>query len=165
MKRDIAALIVSILMLGIGLTTEALACSVIGNSPRLEAAISSNSIVFIGTVMSSGWSEQKKMVIGDPPREVTLPLRGSPAYATLRVEIPIKGVTGDVIEIPQGRGGLCEIQFNTGDRWFFAGSTTGSGYFSGSTILNRSVGPVGVDHEEIKKLFPEVLTLPPPVPR
>ncbi len=171
-SRKIAAVTTSIVMFGFGMTSDALACrpteSSLRNRPLLEAIISSNPIVFIGSVIASGWPEEKVM-IGNPPREVYRPRTWFPVpNATIKIEIPIRGVTGDTIEIRQGLPGVCENEFNTGQRWFFAGNTEGSSYFSGATVLidelgrSSGTGALGADHDEIKKMFPEVLSLPTP---
>jgi hypothetical protein len=146
------------------LVNDAVSCSpspqAFNNRPKLGEIISSHPFVFIGTVVDSA---ERKMLIGTPPREI-------PAYriAKIKVEIPIRGEVGDVFEVRNGGGGDCSNEFIVGQRWFFSGEESGSNYFDGSTVLvdefgnSRRTGALGVDHSEINKMFPEVLTLSAP---
>jgi hypothetical protein len=156
----------------LGVTHSATACSptpaAFQNRPKLEQILATHSTVFIGTVVDSGGQERKVMV-GSPPREVTmrLPTRER-VTAKIKVEIPIRGEVVKIFEVPNGGGGDCSNGFEVEQRWFFSGTNLGSSYFDGSTVLVdefgnvRRTGALGVAHEEIVKMFPEVLKLPSP---
>ena len=88
------------------------------NPPSLETIIEGNPIVFIGAVISAD---------GKP---YYLPGMGMFTNAKFKIEMPIKGVGGDTIEIRQGQPSACLNKYLTGERWFFAGDIRGSSTLS-----------------------------------
>jgi hypothetical protein len=120
----------------------------------------------------------KKVIVGSPPREIIVPPNlaqgrtiipmAKRVTAKIKVEIPIRGEVVDIFEVPNGGGGDCSNGFEVGQRWFFSGTSSGSHFFDGSTVLVDQFGNVratealGVDHTEIVTMFPELLKLPPP---
>jgi len=140
----------------LGFAHSAIACvpsfAAFENRPKLEQILATHSTVLIGTVVDSGGMRLSR-------ERVT---------AKIKVEIPIRGDVVGIFEVPNGGGGDCTNGFEVGQRWFFSGTNVSSTYFDGSTVLVdeyrnvRTTGALGVAHEEIVKMFPEVLKLPSP---
>jgi hypothetical protein len=139
----------------LGFAHSAIACfpspAALENRPKLEQILATHSTVFIGTVVDSGGRLRTR-------NRVT---------AKIKVEIPIRGDIVGIFEVPNGGGGDCTNGFEVGQRWFFSGTNVSSTYFDGSTVLVdeygvQATGALGVAHEEIVKMFPEVLKLPSP---
>jgi hypothetical protein len=163
MKLAFAAVAASI---GLGLPDPSFACSLspdaIAKRPRLEEVVTSRPIVFIGTVVDVLPGE--KLFIGDPPRDVSPPLERDPfAKAKFKIEIPIRGVTGDFIEIRSGQVAMCGQHHQIGERWFFAGDANGSNFLDRSALLVDHLGNSFVAvNADLVRLFPKILELPPP---
>jgi hypothetical protein len=177
MFKNACAILFGMALLGIA---PAIACSpsrqAFENRPKLEEILASHPIVFIGTVVDAGG--QEKVIVGSPPREIIVPPNlaqgrtiipmAKRVTAKIKVEIPIRGEVVDIFEVPNGGGGDCSNGFEVGQRWFFSGTSSGSHFFDGSTVLVDQFGNVratealGVDHTEIVTMFPELLKLPPP---
>src|SRR5947208_14920050 len=126
--------------------------------PPLAEWLAHSPIAFIGTVISSGWPEEKLMV-GSPPREVIFGRRTRELpYARFRVEIPLRGAITPVVEIRQGET-LCDNEFQPGERWLFVGTRYGSFVFGGSKILRSGLGdefPLRADDRNaILQVFPD----------
>ena len=161
MNRLIAALPLWMLVLDIPAGEAAAACSVAPGwkPPPLAEWLTHSPIAFIGTVISSGWPEEK-LIVGSPPREVLFGRRTRELpFARFRVEIPLRGITTPVVEIRQGET-LCDNEFQPAERWLFVGTRNGSFIFGGSRILRTALGieyPLtAIDRRAILQVFPDV---------
>lgn len=126
--------------------------------PPLAEWLTHSPIAFIGTVISSGWPEDK-LVVGSPPREIMVGRRnGQYPLARFRVEVPLRGIIAPMAEVRQGET-VCDNEFQPGERWLFVGTRNGSFVFGGSRILRTAVGkeyPLATeDRDAILRVFPE----------
>jgi hypothetical protein len=139
MKLAFAAVAASI---GLGLRDPSFACSLspdaIAKRPRLDEVVTSRPIVFIGTVVDVLPGE--KLFIGDPPRDVSPPLERDPfAKAKFKIEIPIRGVTGDFIEIRNEREGVGSV-IKSASAGSLPGTRTGAIFSTGQHCWSITSG-------------------------
>jgi hypothetical protein len=140
MNRTMAALALSGLILA-AFARAATACSIAPGwtPPPLADWLARSPVVFIGTVLSSGWPEQK-IVVGSPPREIMFAYRTRELVkAMFQVEVALRGVTTPKFEVQQGET-TCDNEFQPGERWLFVGTRSGSFIFGGSKILRTGLG-------------------------
>jgi hypothetical protein len=100
MSTKVASILLLVCSSCIANTAMACTPAAIPNQPKLQQILTSNSTVFIGTVV-----DKQKVLRGTPPREVTLrlPTRNR-VKAKIKVEIPIRGQVGKFFEVPNGVG-------------------------------------------------------------
>jgi hypothetical protein len=158
MDRKRTALALSALILTI-LAREAAACSIAPGwtPPPLAEWLARSPVVFIGTVLSSGWPEEK-IVVGSPPREVVVGRRTREVVnARFQVEVALRGVSSPKFEIRQGETS-CDNEFQPGERWLFVGTRYGSFIFGGSRVLRSGLGtefPLRAnDRDALLQVFP-----------
>jgi hypothetical protein len=140
MDRKRAALALAALILAI-LAREAAACAIAPGwtPPPLAEWLARSPVVFIGTVLSSGWPEER-MVVGSPPREVIFGRRTPELVkARFQVEVALRGVSSPKFEVRQGETS-CDNEFQPGERWLFVGTRNGSFIFGGSRVLRTGLG-------------------------
>jgi hypothetical protein len=159
MYRKTAALVLSTLVV-VASAGEAAACSIAPGwtPPPLGEWLARNPVAFIGTVLSSGWPEEK-IVVGSPPREIVFGRRTRELVkAMFQVEVALRGVTTPKFEVRQGET-TCDNEFQPGERWLFVGTRNGSFIFGGSKILRSGLGyefPLsGADRDTILQVFPD----------
>jgi hypothetical protein len=126
--------------------------------PPLEEWLAHSPIAFIGTVISSGWPEEK-LVVGSPPREIMFGRRnGESPFARFRVDVHLRGINAPLAEVRQGRT-VCDNEFQPGERWLFVGTRNGSFVFGGSRIMRTAVGkeyPLAAeDRDTLRRVFPD----------
>ena len=91
-------------------------------------------VIFAGMV--TALADANGRVLGDPPGKCgddpLVPCGAAPsvlsaAKVVFAVETPIRGVTGDTMLVEQGEVTDCQIAFEIGQRWLFAGTFIGGG--------------------------------------
>jgi hypothetical protein len=139
---------------------ESAACSIATGwkPPPLVEWLANSPVSFIGTVITSGWPEEK-IVVGPPPREIIFGRRiRGPVNAKFRIEVALRGVTTPVFEVRQAED-TCDNEFQPGERWLFVGTRNGSFVFGGSKILRSALGdefPLRPDDRNaILQVFPD----------
>jgi hypothetical protein len=96
MFARVSAISFGIFFLGFMHSATACTKSTGADQPKLEHILLTDYPVFIGTVVDSS-GPTTKLIVGPPPRELTLPRPGS--VAKIKVEIQICGEAGKIWEV------------------------------------------------------------------
>ena len=111
-----------------GFVPPAIACSYIPDERSRAERLDDEPIILVGKVVAILDEDgMDAMQLGEcgPDVEKSLALGNSSTCVVMRVEQTIRGYDFKTIEVPQGSGADCAIEYSVGQYWLYAGNFIG----------------------------------------